>query len=46
MLFAKTLFVAILGFGAMAFAAPVDSTTDAELAQAIANDAYVYTTLG
>jgi hypothetical protein len=39
MLFAKTLFVAILGLGAMAFAAPVDTTADVELAQAIANDA-------
>jgi hypothetical protein len=38
MLFAKSLFVAILGLGAMAFAAPVDTVTDAQLADAIAND--------
>jgi hypothetical protein len=27
MQFAKTIFLAILGFGAMSFAAPVDATT-------------------
>jgi hypothetical protein len=44
MLFAKTLFIAFLGLGAMAFAAPVDATTDAVLADAIANDRYTYST--